>query len=69
MVHSETTSPSFNGFHVGPAFVHMYALAYIVGIALAAYLGRRCIARGGDPALVEEMALWGVPAGLIGARI
>lgn len=68
MLHSETTSPSINGFHVGPVSVHMYALDYIVGIALAVYLGcRRWIARGGNSALAGQMALWALPAGLIGA--
>jgi prolipoprotein diacylglyceryl transferase len=70
MLHTQIPSPSVNGFHVGPVFIHMYALAYIVGIALAVFVGRRrWVARGGDPALVEEMAVWGVPAGLIGGRI
>jgi prolipoprotein diacylglyceryl transferase len=70
MLRTEIPSPSFSGFHLGPAFIHMYAMAYLVGIALALFLGRRrWAARGGDPALVEEMALWGVPAGLIGGRV
>lgn len=70
MLHAEIPSPSVNGFHLGPAFIHAYALAYIVGIALAVFLGRRRWATvGGDPALVEEMAVWGVPAGLVGGRL
>jgi prolipoprotein diacylglyceryl transferase len=70
MLHAEIPSPSSNGFHVGPMFIHVYALMYIVGIVLAVLLGRRrWAAMGGDPALVDEMALWGVPAGLIGGRI
>jgi prolipoprotein diacylglyceryl transferase len=70
MLHTEIPSPSVNGVHLGPLFIHAYALAYIVGIALAIFLGRRrWAAVGGDPALVEEMAIWGVPAGLIGGRI
>jgi prolipoprotein diacylglyceryl transferase len=69
MFQAEIPSPSVNGFHLGPVFIHMYALAYIVGIALAVVIGRRrWAARGGDPVLVEEMAIWGVPAGLIGGR-
>ncbi|GIH20756.1 prolipoprotein diacylglyceryl transferase [Rugosimonospora africana] len=63
-------SPPVNGFHLGPLFVHFYGLMYVVGIALAVFIGRRrWRAMGGNPALVEEMALWGVPAGIIGARI
>jgi len=63
-------SPSVNGFHLGPLFIHFYALMYIVGISIAVVIGRRrWRAAGGDPAMVEEVALWGVPFGIIGGRI
>ena len=63
-------SPSINGFHIGPLFVHFYALMYLVGITLAVLLGRRrWRALGGDPVLVDDIALWGVPFGIIGGRI
>jgi prolipoprotein diacylglyceryl transferase len=63
-------SPPVNGFNVGPLFVHFYGLMYVVGIALAIYITRkRWQAAGGDPALVAEVATWGVPAGIIGGRI
>jgi prolipoprotein diacylglyceryl transferase len=63
-------SPSVNGFHLGPLFVHFYGLMYVVGIALAVYITRRrWIAAGGDGALVADVATWAVPAGIIGGRI
>jgi prolipoprotein diacylglyceryl transferase len=63
-------SPPVSGFHIGPAFIHFYGLMYVVGIALAICITRRRLAAaGGDPALVYDVATWGVPAGLIGARI
>ena len=63
-------SPSANGFHIGPLFVHAYGLAYIVGVAAAVYITRiRWKARGGDPDLVYEVALWGFPAGIVGGRL
>jgi len=63
-------SPSINSFHLGPLDIHFYALMYLVGIALAIMLTRRrWRAVGGDPELVGEIALWGVPAGIIGGRI
>jgi prolipoprotein diacylglyceryl transferase len=63
-------SPPINSFHVGPLDVHFYALAYLVGIALAIIVTRqRWRAVGGDPELVGEIALWVVPAGIIGGRI
>jgi prolipoprotein diacylglyceryl transferase len=63
-------SPAANGFHLGPLDIHFYALMYLVGIALAIMLTqRRWRAVGGDPALVADVAIWGVPAGIVGARI
>jgi prolipoprotein diacylglyceryl transferase len=63
-------SPSVNGFHVGPLFFHFYGLCYVVGITAAVMLTRRLWrAKGGDPELVYTVALWGVPAGIIGGRL
>ena len=63
-------SPPSNGLHVGPLFVHAYGLAYVVGIAAAMVIARRrWRAQGGDPRLVDEVAVWGVLGGLIGARL
>jgi prolipoprotein diacylglyceryl transferase len=43
---------------------------YVVAIAVAIYITRRrWAAVGGDPSLVSDIAIWSVPAGLIGARI
>src|SRR3954468_20069679 len=42
----------------------------ILGIVAAVVIGdRRWVARGGAAGTVGEMAVWAVPAGLIGARI
>jgi prolipoprotein diacylglyceryl transferase len=63
-------SPPISGFHIGPAEVHFYGLTYVIGTALAIYITRRRLAAvGGDPAIVYDVAIWGVPAGIIGARI
>ena len=63
-------SPPVSGFHIGPAFVHVYALMYLAGITAAILITRRrWSAAGGDPDLVADVALWGVPAGIIGGRI
>jgi prolipoprotein diacylglyceryl transferase len=63
-------SPPASGIHLGPLFVHVYGLMYVIGIALAIYItARRWEATGGDRALVYDVAVWAVPAGLIGARI
>ena len=63
-------SPPVNGIHIGPAFIHLYGLMYVIGITLAIWITRRrWRAAGGDPALVADVALWAVPAGIIGGRI
>jgi prolipoprotein diacylglyceryl transferase len=63
-------SPHRNGFDVGAVFVHYYPLCMIVAVAVAiAITRRRWRAQGGDPRLVEEMALYGVPGGIIGGRL
>jgi prolipoprotein diacylglyceryl transferase len=63
-------SPSFNGLHIGLLDLHIYGLMYLVGITVAIIMTRRRYrAVGGDPELVFEVALWGVPAGIIGGRI
>src|SRR5260370_9363348 len=63
-------SPSVNGIHIGPLDIHVYGLMYVVGIAAAIIITtRRWRAQGGDPDLVGDIALWSVPAGIIGGRI
>jgi prolipoprotein diacylglyceryl transferase len=63
-------SPSADGIHLGPLFLHVYGLMYVVGISLAVYItARRWAAAGGDRALVYDVLLWAVPAGIIGGRI
>jgi len=63
-------SPPTNGIHLGPLFIHVYGLMYVIGISLAIYITvRRWTAAGGDRSLVYDVALWGVPAGIVGGRI
>jgi prolipoprotein diacylglyceryl transferase len=76
VLHPATALPQFipsspiSGFHLGPLNIHFYALGYIVGITLAILLTRyRWRKIGGDPNVVNDLALWVVPAGIIGGRI
>jgi prolipoprotein diacylglyceryl transferase len=63
-------SPATNGFRLGPLDVHVYGLMYVVAITLAVIITRRrWRAVGGNPDLVSDVALWAVPAGIIGGRI
>ncbi len=63
-------SPSENGFQLGPFFVHAYGIAYVFAVLAAILItSRRWEAVGGHRELVQECALWGFPAGVIGGRL
>ncbi|MDH3707243.1 MAG: prolipoprotein diacylglyceryl transferase [Acidimicrobiia bacterium] len=63
-------SPSQDSIEVGPLTLRAYGLMIALGVIAAVWLGqRRWRERGGDPDDVTTVALWAVPAGLIGARL
>jgi prolipoprotein diacylglyceryl transferase len=63
-------SPANNGFYIGPLFFHAYGICYVFAVTAAIMITRRRWAKaGGDPEIVYEVAKWGFPSGLIGARI
>src|SRR5687767_749947 len=48
----------------------MYGLMLLAGIAACIFItGRRWVARGGDWDLIFRVAVWGVGAGVVGARL
>jgi prolipoprotein diacylglyceryl transferase len=60
--------PSPSDGTLGP--LHMYGLMIALGVLAAVELARaRWRAKGGDPDDIYAIALWAVPAGLIGARL
>jgi prolipoprotein diacylglyceryl transferase len=63
-------SPGDNAGHIGPVELRAYGLAIALGVlAAAAIARRRWASRGGDPDDIAAIALWAVPAGLVGARL
>jgi prolipoprotein diacylglyceryl transferase len=63
-------APPGNGIHVGPFELRAYGLTIALGVLAAVALARRrWAARGGDPDDITALALWAVPAGIVGARI
>ena len=63
-------SPSTGVYHVGPFTIHMYGVMLLLAIAACIWLtGVRWLRFGGDWDLVFRVAIWGVIAGIIGARI
>ena len=70
MIPASIPSPSENGLHIGPFFVHAYGVAYVFAVTAAIFVvSRRWEKRGGSRELVYEVAMWGFPAGLLGGRI
>ena len=62
-------SPSRGDFELGPIAIHAYGLMLLLAIAAAIWLtGIRWTRRGGDWDLVFRVAVWGVAAGIVGAR-
>ncbi len=59
-------SPSFNS--IGPFTI--YGLLIALGVFAAVSLGtKRWVARGGHEDDITAIAMWGVPAGVVGARL
>ena len=62
-------SPDNGTIDLGPLVLHMYGLMLLLAIAACVGLtGIRYVRRGGDWDLVLQVAVWGVAAGIVGAR-
>ena len=62
-------SPHSGTIDLGPLTIHMYGLMLLLAIAACIWLtGVRWVRRGGDWDLVLNVAVWGVAAGIVGAR-
>jgi prolipoprotein diacylglyceryltransferase len=63
-------SPSQGVWHLGPLPVRGYAMSIILGVVVGVYIiDRRLRARGAPPGLGGDIAVWGVPFGIVGARL
>lgn len=63
-------SPAEGVWHLGPLPLRGYALAIILGIVAAIWIGeKRWVARGGKAGEIQDLAIWAVPFGLVGARL
>ncbi|PVG83647.1 prolipoprotein diacylglyceryl transferase [Nocardioides gansuensis] len=63
-------SPGESIWYLGPVPIRAYALCIIAGIVVAIWIGeRRWVARGGKAGEVSDLAVWGVPFGLVGGRL
>ena len=63
-------SPPGKGIHIGPLQFRAYGLMIAIGVIVAArWSDRRWQARTGASGVVSGLAVWAVPAGVIGARL
>ena len=63
-------SPPWKGLPIGPLQFRAYGLMIAVGVIVAAkWSDRRWEARTGTSGVVSSLAVWAVPAGVIGARL
>jgi len=64
-------SPNISVWEIGPLTIHFYALCIITGIALAIWLGDRRFVKSGEntKSIVSDIAIYCVPAGIVGGRI
>ncbi|MCX7621122.1 MAG: prolipoprotein diacylglyceryl transferase [Acidimicrobiales bacterium] len=70
MVLSSIPSPGSDRLRLGPLNLRMYGLMIALGVLAAVGLGRRRWSeRGGNPDDIVTIAMWAVPAGLVGARL
>ena len=70
MILASFPSPSSEAIELGPLTLRAYGLAIAFGVLAGVWLAqKRWTAVGGDPDDISRIAMWAVPAGLIGARI
>lgn len=63
-------SEDWSSLEIGPFTLHVYGFAIATGVLVALWLARsRYMKAGGDPELMDRVAIWVIVAGIIGARI
>jgi len=73
-MHSSIPTPTISAVGIGPLTIHFYAICIITGVAVAIWLGDkrfRSFASFSEESksVVADVAIWAVPAGIIGGRI
>ncbi|GAA3021637.1 prolipoprotein diacylglyceryl transferase [Streptosporangium longisporum] len=70
MVLAGIPSPSEGVWYLGPLPIRGYTICIMLGVVVAvAVADRRWRNRGGAPGTMLDLATWGIPFGLVGARL
>ncbi len=63
-------SPPWNALHIGPVQLRFYGLMIAIAVIVAArFADRRWVKSGGTQGEIGRLAVWAIPAGVIGARL
>lgn len=64
-------TPSISAVEIGPLTIHFYALCIVLGISIALWLGNKrfTTAYTNTHGVVSDVAIFAIPAGVIGGRI
>lgn len=63
-------SPSSNAIEIGRFDLRAYGIMIALGVFAAVWLAtRRWERQGGDPLVIQQVAMWGIPGGIVGARL
>ncbi|MFC4056700.1 prolipoprotein diacylglyceryl transferase [Planomonospora corallina] len=63
-------SPSEGVWHLGPLPIRGYTVCVMLGVVVAVVVAeRRWRNRGGTPGTMLDLATWGIPFGIVGARL
>ncbi len=63
-------TPSHSAVALGPLTLHFYAICILLGTIVALLVGRlRYRKQGGDPTEIIDIALFAIPAGIVGGRL
>jgi prolipoprotein diacylglyceryl transferase len=65
------STPTTSAVAIGPFTIHFYALCIIAGVAIAIWLGNRRFTstHAGVDGVVADVAIYAIPAGVIGGRL
>ena len=70
VISASIPSPPQGVWNLGPLPIRAYALLIVLGIVIAVWWGnRRYVARGGEPSVITDIAIWAVPFGIVGGRL